>query len=239
MVGVGLLVLVWLVYAPATWLTWALQRASEGHLQLTNETGTFWNGAAEVNWQGDSTVMHWPGRVEWQLRPIWGGASLAVHQADATSRLEGVGRWHWGTGEWLPGEAQGPARLLSGLGTPFTTLQPSGLLSLRWGAGQWGKVDAPLWAIDVNWRQAGTKLAPLSPLGDYQVQMNGRGKAMHLTLMTRQGPLQLSGSGDNTSGRFHFVGRASADLAAKTVLAGFLSILGIPDGEGVRLEWNR
>ncbi len=239
MVGLLGFVLVWLANAPATWLSLILQYASGGHLHLANESGTIWNGAAEVNWQEEATVIPWPGRVEWQLHPVWGGVTVALHQAGAVSRLEGVARWRWGEWQWQPGEAQCPVALLRGLGSPFSTLRPTGSLSLRWGAGRWEGSRMSLWTVDVIWRQAGTRLAPLSPLGDYRVRLTGQKDGMHLVLTTIQGPLQLSGEGGEVQGNFRFSGRAWADPVAKTVLAGFLSILGKPDGEGVHLEWNR
>ncbi|NDU88222.1 MAG: type II secretion system protein N [Ferrovum sp.] len=230
---------VFLINFPATWFSVKLLGWSEGHLKLSNETGTLWQGSAEVNWLGNSQTVHWPGRVEWRLQPVWGGLRWSLHQADVQSHLDFSGQWRWGQGEWQPGQAEFPAALLDGLGSPFTTLHPSGLVDLHWGAARWnGQGWQAPWTVDGIWMHAGTPMAPLSPLGDYEVRLMGGQTGGHMTLVTHQGPLRLQGHGEESAGHFHFIGHAAVDPEDRVLLSGFLSILGKPEGEGVRLEWS-
>jgi len=53
----------------------------------------------------------------------------------------------------------------------------------------------------LQWRAAGSAFSPVSPLGSYELRLDGQGKAGLAALSTSQGPLQLDGSGSWTTGR--------------------------------------
>ena len=76
-----------LLFAPAQWLAGALVRASGGHVLLHDARGTVWNGSAQLllaGGQGSSAAIALPSRLDWQLRPAWGGADLALSSACCT-----------------------------------------------------------------------------------------------------------------------------------------------------------
>ena len=63
-------------FAPAHWLAGGVARATQGQVQLLQPRGTVWTGSAQLVLTGgqaskDSAAL--PGRVDWQLRPTWGG----------------------------------------------------------------------------------------------------------------------------------------------------------------------
>ncbi len=231
--------LAFIVQCPATWLSLALSQLSDGALSLTNESGTLWHGSAELNWRSGTTFTAWPGRVEWRLQPGWRGLEIALHEAEPEAQVDVMAHWHWGTWAWLPGQAAFPADILEGLGSPFTTLHPAGRLEVHWGAGRWGGASGLPWALQGDWLGAATRLAPVAPLGDYRLQLTGVGKVGTLQVTTRRGVLQVEGTGSWQGGQFRFAGQARARADTRAVLAGFLSVLGQPDGDGVRLEWRR
>lgn len=226
------------VECPATWLSWGLKYGTGGQVCLTNETGTLWHGSAEVNACATAGI-HWPGRVEWQIHPMGWGLQGSLHQVDGATLVDVTGQWHGMGGEWLPGQAAFPAALLEGLGAPFTTLHPEGHVVLSWGAGHWDTQGLTPWTLVVHWHGASTRLAPIAPLGNYASRVTERKGIWHMVLSTQQGPLLLQGTGESQGTHVTFVGHASAEPEARAMLAGFLSLLGKPEGDGVHLEWNR
>ena len=55
--------------------------------------------------------------------------------------------------------------------------------------------------VTLQWRGAGSAFSPVSPIGSYQLHLNGEGNVVRALLSTLQGPLQLDGSGSWTKGR--------------------------------------
>jgi general secretion pathway protein N len=144
------------------------------------------------------------------LQPHWGGARLVL--ADSPSQF--------------------PARVLSGLGTPWNTVQPDGDLTLStqgltlaWSAGR--LVVAGHAQLDAA--RMSSRLSTLKPMGSYRITVQG-GPTATLQLATLEGSLQLSGSGQWVGGTFRFDGVASAAPAHQDALANLLNIIGRRDG---------
>ncbi|WP_297487050.1 type II secretion system protein N [Ferrovum sp.] len=238
--GLGILVLLGMMLWqwPATALSlWASTR-SGGSVRLTNEVGTLWHGSAELAVVNDQTEGDWPGRIEWRIRPQWTGLGFSLTNATDRAGVLVQGHWHGGVWDLQPGQGYFPAQLLEGLGMPFTTLHPGGMVRVQWGAAQWqGRELTHPWTVECFLESLTSRLSPVTPLGSYEVRAVMSRLGTHLTLATRQGPLQLRGEGEQEAGKFHFTGQASADPAQRFVLAGLLSILGKPEGEGVRLDY--
>ena len=102
--------------------------------------------------------------------------------------------------------------LLTGLGTPFNTLQLHGTLllltqplSLDIAQGR-VRVEG---SASLTAQRISSRLSPLPALGSYRVQLAG-GAAPSLRLQTLEGALHLSGSGQWSGGRLRFAGEASA-----------------------------
>ena len=133
-----------LVYAPAAWLAAAVQDATGGRLLLADARGTVWSGSAVMVLTGgigsrDASAL--PGRLQWTLG--LDGAALALRarqdcciQSELKLRVvPGLGRLRLElptvttttTGP-APLLGQWPAAWLTGLGTPWNTLQPAGLM---------------------------------------------------------------------------------------------------------------
>jgi len=140
------------------------------------------------------------------VAPRWGGATVAV--ADSQS-------------QW-------PASVLTGLGTPWNTLQPQGrlalhtqALALEWAAGRLqmtGQAQLDMLAMS-------SRLSTLRPMGSYRLLLAG-GAAPTLTLQTLEGLLLLSGSGQWVGQRLRFTGEASAAPDHEAQLSNLLNIIG-------------
>lgn len=234
-IGAGAAVL---VLAPARWLAAGLEQLSEGHLQLRQVRGTVWAGSAELvltGPQGSLGATRLPGRVQWQVQLAWTHLVMALH-ADCCMpqalllRVRPQGR---GLQFSVDDSASNwPMALLSGLGTPWNTLQLEGELQLR------SRSLRAAWAggalllqgeLQLEARDLRSPLSTLKPMGSYRVTLDG-GDPPRLQLETLSGSLQLSGQGRWTGSQLHFDGVASALPAHEVELSNLLNIIGRREG---------
>jgi general secretion pathway protein N len=72
----------------------------------------------------------------------------------------------------------------------------------------------------------GSRMAPVKPLGSYEMAMDWRGQQAALSLTTVRGALLLSGKGGLDKGRFQFSGQAQAADGYEETLGNLLNLLG-------------
>lgn len=227
-----------LINAPVHWLMTALQSATQGRVVLADARGTLWQGSAQLvltGGAGSTDAATLPGRLSWQLHPTWSGLRADV-QADCCMqqpwRLELQPRWGGARVLLADSLSQWPAQWLSGLGTPWNTIQAEGPLSLstrslvvEWVSGRLllaGRVQ-----VDAN--QIASRLSTIKPMGSYRVTVLG-GATSTLQLETLEGSLQLSGQGQWVGGTLRFDGVASALPEHQDALANLLNIIGRREG---------
>jgi len=231
-----------LALAPAQWAAAAIARASGGHVELAEASGSIWNGSALLvlaAGQGrEDARASLPGPLSWHLSPwalLHGTVDLSLeHPSILTSALK------------LQAHADGrlqigavalslPAAMLAGLGAPWNTVRPGGIVSLRTDGLELehGQLNG---SLVMDWDYASSALTPVSPIGHYRLQTSGSYPGTRVELQTVSGPLELTGSGTIGEGgrlRFEGVARplAAADAATKTQLNGLISLLGRRDGD--------
>ncbi len=229
------------LWAPARWLAAGVAQASGGQLRLEQASGTVWTGSARLvltGGAGSDDQAALPGRLAWRLRPAWGGVQARI-MADCCTSAPLALRAALGLGtagvQVSDGQSQWPAAVLSGLGTPWNTIQPRGRLqlattglSLQWSDGRMqvqGQVQ--LDALGMS-----TRLSTLRPMGSYRLLLQGgqHGEAPTLQLSTLDGALLLSGSGQWVGQRLRFTGEASAAPEREAALANLLNIIGRRSG---------
>jgi len=237
----GMLVAV-VLFAPAQWLASGVALATQGRVQLRAAQGTVWTGSAQLvlgAGSGSDALTALPSRVQWRLRPGLRGITLALAAPCCLSQ-----DWLWHLAPTLRGvvitpsdiaaaqPSRWPSGLLSGLGTPWNTLQLEGTLALsvqqfrlELSAGQWQLQGS----AQLDAQRMATSLSTLKPMGSYRLQWQG-GAAPTLTLSTLDGSLQLSGQGTWANGRLRFDGEASAAPERAEALANLLNIIGRRDG---------
>jgi len=231
------------LWAPAVWVANALVWGG-APVRLYNAEGTVWNGRAQVLLQRDAaepTAL--PGTLQWQLRPLWqdGLPGLRVRwQADCC--LSAPWQWQLTTDtHQLYLQAQDltdtaalrlPAAWLTGLGTPWNTLQPQGRLQLHT-RGLALQVSASgvqmqgLVQLDVQ--DLSTSLSTLRPVGSYRLALVGANPA-GLELSTLEGALQLQGKGRVGPRGVVFDGEARAAEGLEDALSNLLNIIGQRQG---------
>jgi general secretion pathway protein N len=246
------------VFAPARWVAWALLQASQGRVVLGHAQGTVWSGHAQVTLTGgpgSRDALTLPGQLSWKLDGSggWGGlaARLTLRHpglmpAPLVLRLQpGLGPWSLSLAEGtVPGKAEPPsgtavlwpAAWLTALGTPWNTLQPSGLLRLSSPGFTLQMAPGGLrlqGSLVLEATDIASRLSTLPRLGSYRVVVAGTGagsEAATVQLNTLDGALLLSGSGQWTGARLRLRGEARAAPGQEAALQNLLNLIGTRDG---------
>ena len=222
-----------LVFLPATWLGSIVEDQTGGRLTLGDAQGTLWRGSAFVGGAAGAAgavTPLLPGRFSWTLSPLLllGQVDMTLANPDALSQPVAV-TGSWSQWQVSPGSLLLPAERLAGLGSPLNTLAPSGSMKLSWSTLALAR-DAS--AVAVNGRtllsldDMGSRMAPIKPLGSYEMTMDWRGQQAQLSLRTVRGALLLSGTGALDQGRFQFSGQAQAAEGYEDTLGNLLNLLG-------------
>ncbi len=233
----GLLLSV-LLFAPVRWLASAVRQASNAQVQLDDARGTVWSGSALLTLTGgvgSGAAASLPSRLQWTLRPGMEALTLRLQTSCCLTQpwhIDLLPRWAGVRLRVSDVSSSWPAALLSGLGTPFNTIAPTGQLALR-------TQGLTLTWVGTRWQMAGqaeldlqdmaSRLSTLHPMGSYRLTLAG-GATPELVLTTLQGALQLSGRGTWVGGKLRFVGEASSSPQHQAALSNLLNIIGRRNG---------
>lgn len=233
------------VFMPASWLAAAVAQATADRIILAEARGSVWRGSAIVvlgGGSGSRDAATLPGRLEWTLSVQGRGLAITATHAcclfgPTTVRVEpGLGAHVIVLPNSPSGIGQWPAATLTGLGTPWNTLQLGGTMRLSSpGAriellqGRW-RLDGQL-LLDLN--GISSRVSTLDELGSYRVQLSGRSGSSEsavLQLSTTSGSLQVSGQGQWVGPMLRFRGEATAAEGSENALNNLLNIIGRRQG---------
>ena len=233
-----------LAMVPAAWITPQFAKATQGHVNLVDPSGSLWHGSATLvlaagRGAGAGTLLS--GRVQWQTA-FWplltGRLSMRMQQIPAMPEPVEVAAAPR-SATISAGEIAVPAALLAGLGAPFNTLDLHGAVRLAWtpwrilGQRAYGQLIITL--TDMT-----SRVSPVKPLGSYRVAFQSQGDTSTIDLSTLNGPLMLDGHGAISASSTSFHGQASASAQQRDNLAGLLNLLGRPTGGGtIALDYTR
>lgn len=238
------------VYAPASWLAQGVVSLTGGRLLLAESQGTIWQGdavAVLTGGAGSRDARALPGRLNWTMRLQGRGLHLTLQQDCCLPTpvvlriLPGWGRVRAELGLLDPASPNGgqighwPAAWLSGLGTPWNTLQLGGVLrldgqnlALEWVQGR----ARVLGQAGVSLDNVSSRVTTLERLGSYRLQVVGDAQGqVQMDLSTVDGALRLSGQGGVSASGLRFRGEASASEADRGALDNLLNIIGRRTGE--------
>ncbi len=193
--GLGIYLLALMVTAPATWADVMLQNVSGGRLQLADAHGSVWAGGGQLLIRDAAGRIGVARPLAWRLRPAALLRARLVCDVDfgAQSRSFPV-TLSWSRIELADADITLPAVTLGYVAPKLASLELSGDVHLQ-------IQDIAIRRHNVRgdatlqWRNAGSALSPVSPLGDYQLRLAGAGNSGRVTLTTLKGPLQLRGQG--------------------------------------------
>ena len=233
---------------PASWMTGIVEERTGGRITLGDAQGSIWRGSAFIGAASsgqDPVTPLLPGRFSWRLSPaaLFGVVDAVLENPEAlTQAVIVTGSWSdWTIG---PSIIRMPASRLVALGAPLNTLAPSGDMRLSWTELQLHRRDRQfdlMGSMQLDLENIASRLSPIKPLGAYRIRMDWEGQKAQMLVTTMQGPLVLTGSGNLSSGRFRFSGRAQA-APGESRLANLLNLLGQRRREGttdfIALEFN-
>jgi general secretion pathway protein N len=237
-----------LAVAPAQWVASAIGRATGERVILAEASGSAWRGQAGVVLSPGTAAeasarMSLPEPLSWQLSPwklLAGRIDLILTHPSALAQPLQLRTDLAGRVELLGTTLRLPAAVLAGLGAPFNTIKPGGLISVTWQRLELhhGRLQGD---IVGEWQFASSALTPVAPFGHYRLLAEGGFPGTRLKLLTLSGPLELNGDGTiDDGGRLRLSGRAraaaDADASTKAQLAGLLSLLGKRDGDSAILS---
>jgi len=184
-----------LVMAPASLINTSLQRASGNRLHLAEAQGTLWSGMGQIEVRDSDGRAGISKSIAWNLLPqslLHGHLAYEMELDHASTHIPLV---------ISPGRVSIAKASLNlpvtalGIGAPrLAALGLSGELSLN--IERFSFSHAGLQGnISLQWRNAGSVLAPGPAFGEYVLHFNGDGNIARVTLRTLKGPLQMNGEG--------------------------------------------
>ena len=237
------------VMAPAQWLAAAIGRATGERIVLAEARGSVWRGQASVVLSpgADAGIARigLPETLSWELSPwklVAGTIDLTLTHPSALLQPLQLRADLSGRLELLASTVRLPAAVLAGLGAPFNTIRPGGVISLAW---QRLELHRGRMRGDVigEWRFASSALTTVAPFGHYRLLAEGGFPGTRLTLSTLAGPLELVGDGTiDEQWNLRFAGRARAlpgvDASTRAQLAGLVLLLGRREGDSAILSFG-
>lgn len=211
--GVGLFALAAIVQWPAAWLAPWIAQATHQRWRFGAVEGTLWRGRATV-YGLDRPSRRWrAGRgVGWHL--AWsemfrGRLAVQVDLDDGGGARLAAGIRGWSI-ERLDAVVSADQ---------IAALLPGTLGEYGWSGRMRALADEfrCLWTgsqctgrIQLTWEDAAVAQIPGPVLGDYRLRLTAEGKALRFDLATTRGRLQITGSGELSTGSLRFNGEAAA-----------------------------
>ena len=232
-VGLGAYILALIATAPATLVDAGLRRASDGRLRLAEAQGTLWSGTGQLEIRAAGGQTGVARSLAWRLVPeslLRGHLVCEVGLEQATRHFPVT--ISFSRIELANADINLPAAAL-GLGVPeIALLELTGEVLLQVSSLSIGR-SATRGNATLQWRAAGSALSPVSPLGDYELRLEGEGPAVRAVLLTLQGPIQLDGKGSWTHGnRPAFLAVARVPAQHQQQLAPLLRLIAVEHGDG-------
>lgn len=239
------------LFAPAHWLAPLVERASQGQVLLRNAHGTVWQGQADVLLSAGNAsraMQALPQGLQWTLSAAWAQGPTLQLRLNAPCCTPSPMTWQaryakQGLRLSLPAhQSQWPLNWLSGLGSPWNTIQLQGRLQLQtmgeglnltWAHGQLKQSGT----LNAHMLNVSSSLSTLKPLGSYQLHFAPDTQGTpHFHLSTLNGDLRLQADGLWANGHLRLRGMAEAAPQRLDTLSNLLNILGRRDGSRAHLS---
>jgi general secretion pathway protein N len=193
--GVGAYLVFLLANLPASWLGFALERSSRGALSLGEPAGTVWKGSGLLALRSGG-IFRGIADIEWRTNPLsvlTGRLSVALSGAAPEAGLRASVSLGARSVRFQNVEANAPAALLDPAVPAAAFAKPEGRLRVLADSLEIGGVGV-VGAASIEWLEAG--VLQVRGLGDYRLQITGKGERAELRLATLRGDLRLNGGGE-------------------------------------------
>ncbi|HEX5363671.1 MAG TPA: type II secretion system protein N [Gallionella sp.] len=232
-IGLAIYLLALMIAAPATLVDAGLRRISDGRLLLAEAQGSIWSGSGliEMRDAGGRTAV--AKSIAWRILPT----SLLRGHLLCEVELEHSARYFPVTLSLTRLELENadihlPAAVLGVAVSKLAALGLTGEVSMHVASLSVGPAELRGKGT-LQWRDAGSAYTPVSPLGDYELNLDADGTTAQIRLHTLQGPLQLDGNGAwMNGGRPEFIAIARVPPEHRQQLNPLLHLIGMERGSG-------
>lgn len=232
-VGLGAYILALIATAPATLVDAGLQRSSQGRLRLAEAHGTLWSGTGQIEIRDPDGRTGVARSLAWHVvpEPLLRGHLVCEVGVDQASKRFPV-TISFSRIELANADISLPAAVL-GLGVPeLASLGLTGEVLIHVASLSIAR-DGTSGNATLQWLAAGSSLTPVSPLGNYEIRIDGEGMTVHAFLRTLDGPLRLDGKGSWTRGNSPvFLAVASVPPQHQLQLSPLLRLIAVERSEG-------
>ena len=235
--GLVLYLLFLIVELPASWFAWGLNQYTHGTVRLDPIGGSLWSGNGKLVIYYPQSTPHDLGTAEWGINPLWlftGCLQMHWRAGGQDASINTTLRLGFGQTQLVDTDITFPAQSVSTFYPTATLLSPKGQIRVYT-----AKLSIDQNGIEGNgeilWRNAGSALSSVQPLGDYRLELVGAGETTTFRLSTSQGTLALTGQGQwqASTGQIQFTGSATPRERAAE-LESLLKLLGDDRGNGQR-----
>lgn len=199
-IGLAAYALALIAGAPASLLDAGLRHITDGRLRLAATQGTLWSGSGQFEIRDSNRVTCISRSMDWHIRLSALPRGQLIYEIDlGQSRRPFPVTLSPSRIALSDTDIDLPAAALA-LGVPrLAPLNLTGDISLHIDSLAIGREQA-LGKLSLQWRNAGSAYTPISPLGDYELNLNSDGRTIQVLLHTLDGPLQLDGKGSWANG---------------------------------------
>jgi general secretion pathway protein N len=195
LIALGFYAVILVVEAPATLVDAALRRVGNERLRLVQAQGSVWSGKGilEIRSAGATEALARP--ISWRVQPasLWRGQLVCEVRLDPASPPITVAASP--TRVQIDGaEIDLPADALALAEPRLKPLKLKGDIQIRLDGFSLAR-NSVNGGLVVLWQSAGSDFSPVSPMGSYELRVDGEGQDVRARLTTNEGPLQLDGAG--------------------------------------------
>lgn len=236
LLGLVAFAVILVVTMPASFIASQVQPSLPPQVAIEGAKGSVWQGEASVRAAPGGMPIHIE-KVQWRFKPqrladgkLAFDTTVSTGGFEAKMELQRDGsRWHVRDFR-LDGDAAGFATVFPILaGYRFSGPVTATAASLD-------GTDREVWGdVKIEWRDAGTSMSQVRPLGTYRAEWHADGTTGRISVATLQGPLRISGAGATSMpSRLDFSGEAGADASIGLALEPLLEQIGPRKPNGAR-----
>jgi general secretion pathway protein N len=200
-IGLSFYVATLIIHAPATLIDAELQEASNGRLRLAQAEGTIWSGTGLIEIRDAGSRSAIAKDIAWRVLPesLWRGRLICEIYLERTDQ-RALMAVSLSDIEITNANINLPAEALVFAEPRLKPLKLSGDVQLRATNLSVGR-GGLLGRVTLKWLAAGSAFSTVSPIGSYELRLDGQGHSVTAALSTLEGPLQIDGSGSWTNGK--------------------------------------
>jgi len=199
-IGLAAYALALIASAPASLIDAGLRHITDSRLRLAATQGTLWSGSGQFEIRDSNRVTGISRNMDWRIKLSALPRGQLIYEIDfGQSRHPFLVTLSPFRIALTDTDIDLPAAALA-LGSPrLAALNLTGDILLHIDSLSIGR-EQTLGKLSLQWRNAGSAYTPISPLGDYELNLDSDGKTIQALLHTLDGPLQLDGKGSWANG---------------------------------------